>query len=43
MLHINNTNKYGATALQGDRTKGKLEIFRYLTEIGDIINISKAK
>jgi ankyrin repeat protein len=43
MLHINNTNKYGATALQGDRTKGKLEIFRYLTEIGANINISKAK
>jgi hypothetical protein len=34
MLHINNTNKYGVTALQGDRTKGKLEIFRYLTKIG---------
>ena len=43
MLHINNTKKYGVTALQGDRTKGKLQIFRYLTEIGADINISKAK
>jgi ankyrin repeat protein len=43
MLHINNTNKYCVTALQGDRTKGKLKIFRYLKEIGANIIISKAK
>jgi hypothetical protein len=36
-------HKYGTTALQGDRTKGKLDIFLYLTEIGANINISKAK
>jgi len=36
-------DKYGATELQGDRTKDKIEIFRYLTEIGAIINISEAK
>jgi len=40
MWDINNTNKYGATALQGDRTKAKLEIFRYLKEIVANINIT---
>jgi ankyrin repeat protein len=36
-------HKYGTTALQGDRPKVKSEIFRYLTEIGANINISKDK
>jgi ankyrin repeat protein len=39
---INNTNKYGNTPLMIAAYSGKLEFFRYLTQIGADINIRNA-
>jgi ankyrin repeat protein len=39
---INNTNKDGVTPLMVAAQQSKIEIFRYLTEIGADINIRNA-